>query len=117
VHSPRIYPIRVLTKLQRQNDLRIIRLSDDYLSVQSEVYLWDELIESPAMLMQNGMYYMFGSYLIGWDPNNNVYSTATSIFRPWSAWREFANNGANIYHLQSTFILPVGNTAVYMGDR
>jgi hypothetical protein len=94
-----------------------MRLSDDYLSVASEVYLFDQLIESPAMLKRNGMYYIFGSHLTGWDPNDNVYSTATSISGPWSARREFADNGANTYHSQSTFILTVGNTAMYMGDR
>ncbi|PGH23893.1 hypothetical protein AJ80_01955 [Polytolypa hystricis UAMH7299] len=101
----------------RENGLRIMRLSADYLSVESEVYTWSEKIESPAVLKKNGIYYMFGSHLTGWDPNDNVYSTATSMSGPWSGWKEFADDGSNTYHSQTTFILPVGDTAVYMGDR
>ncbi|KAF2013618.1 carbohydrate-binding module family 35 protein [Aaosphaeria arxii CBS 175.79] len=101
----------------RKNGLRIDLLSDDYLTVKSSTYVWKEKIESPAVIKKNGVYFMFGSKLTGWDPNDNVYSTATSLSGPWSAWKTFADSGSNTYASQTTFILPVGNNFMYMGDR
>lgn len=67
----------------RENGLRIMQLSEDFLSVESEVYLWDESIESPALVKRGGRYYMFGSHLTGWNANDNVYSTSTSLTGGW----------------------------------
>lgn len=60
---------------------------------------------------------MFASQLTGWNPNDNYYSTATSLSGPWSSWKKFADSGSNTYASQTTFILPVGNQFMYMGDR
>jgi hypothetical protein len=60
---------------------------------------------------------MFASQLSGWDPNDNYYSTATSLSGPWSGWKKFADSGSNTYASQTTFVLPVGDQFVYMGDR
>ena len=49
--------------------------------------------------------------------NTQVYSYATSLAGPWSEWTEFADDGANTYHSQTSFILPFGDSAIYMGDR
>lgn len=69
------------------------------------------------MVKKNGVYFMFGSKLTGWDPNDNVYSTATKITGPWSSWKTFADSGSNTYASQTNFILPVGDNFMYMGDR
>lgn len=61
---------------------------------------------------------MFASRLSGWDPNDNLYSTSTSISGPWSPWQLFAPQGSRTFSSQTTFILPVGqDMVVYMGDR
>ena len=60
---------------------------------------------------------MFASQLTGWNPNDNYYATATSLSGPWSAWKKFADSGSNTYASQTTFVLPVGDNFVYMGDR
>jgi hypothetical protein len=60
---------------------------------------------------------MFASQLSGWNPNDNYYSTATSLAGPWSAWKKFADSGSNTYASQTTFVLPVGDGFMYMGDR
>lgn len=36
---------------------------------------------------------------------------------PWSPWATFADVGSNTYDSQTNFILPVGDWAIYMGDR
>lgn len=46
-----------------------------------------------------------------------MYSYATSLAGPWSEWAEFADDGANTYSSQTSFILPFGDSAIYMGDR
>lgn len=60
---------------------------------------------------------MFSSQLSGWNPNDNYYSTATSLSGPWSSWKKFADSGSNTYASQTTFVLPVGPNFMYMGDR
>jgi hypothetical protein len=60
---------------------------------------------------------MFASQLTGWNPNDNYYSTSTSLSGPWSSWKKFADSGSNTYASQTTFILPVGDSYIYMGDR
>ncbi|KAI1845153.1 hypothetical protein JX266_008700 [Neoarthrinium moseri] len=101
----------------RENGLRIDALSSDYLNVTSATYLWSQSIEAPAILKKNGYYFMFGSHLTGWSPNDNVYSYATSLSGPWSSWTTFATTGSNTYSSQTNFILPFGSSAIYMGDR
>ncbi|KAK9413100.1 putative Glycosyl hydrolase [Seiridium unicorne] len=101
----------------RENGLRIDALTSDYLNVSSSTYLWSDSIEAPAILKQNGYYFMFGSHLTGWDPNDNVYSYATSLSGPWSSWATFATTGSNTYTSQTNYILPFGSSGIYMGDR
>jgi hypothetical protein len=85
--------------------------------VTSNVYTFAEKYESPAVIKKNGVYFMFASQLTGWNPNDNYYATATSLSGPWSSWKKFADSGSNTYASQTTFILPVGNNFIYMGDR
>ncbi|OCL10896.1 carbohydrate-binding module family 35 protein [Glonium stellatum] len=101
----------------RANGLRIDLLSSDYLSVVSTTHLFPDHIEAPAIIKKSGVYFMFGSHLTGWDPNDNVYATATSLSGPWSAWKTFADVGSKTYSSQTNYILPVGDNAIYMGDR
>ncbi|KAF7719546.1 Galactan 1,3-beta-galactosidase [Penicillium ucsense] len=99
----------------RPNGLRINRLTDDYTGVASNVYLWPDHIEAPAMFKKDGVYFMFGSQLTA--TNDNKYSTATKLSGPWSSWSNFAPSGTNTYDSQTSFILGVGSNVMYMGDR
>jgi hypothetical protein len=59
-----------------------------------------------------------GSRLTGWNPNDNLYTTSTSLTSGWSSWQIFTDKGSNTYFSQTNFILPVTNSlAIYMGDR
>lgn len=46
-----------------------------------------------------------------------MYSFATSLSGPWSEWTSFADVGSNTYNSQTSFILPFGNSPIYLGDR
>ncbi|KAF2456989.1 glycosyl hydrolase family 43 protein [Lineolata rhizophorae] len=108
----------------RENGLRIDALSADFLNVTFPTYVFSESIESPALVKHQGVYFIFGSHLTGWDTNDNVYATATSLSGLWSSWTNFADKGSNTYNSQTSFILPLrantnggGTEALYMGDR
>ncbi|OBT96717.1 hypothetical protein VE01_04071 [Pseudogymnoascus verrucosus] len=100
----------------RSNGLRIDKLSSDYLSVESTVYILADY-ESPAMYKSNGTYFMFGSSLTGWNANDNVYTTATSLLGPWAEWKTFAAPGSNTYSSQTTAVVSINGVVMYMGDR
>ncbi|KAF5022536.1 hypothetical protein F66182_5438 [Fusarium sp. NRRL 66182] len=102
----------------REYGTRIMALSDDYLNVTEITYEWQYFAESPAMLKQNGYYFIFGSHLTGWNPNDNVYSYARSLSGPWSEWTEFAPIGSRTFRSQVSYIQPLGSSnAIYIGDR
>ncbi|KFY72182.1 hypothetical protein V499_07649 [Pseudogymnoascus sp. VKM F-103] len=100
-----------------------------------KVHILDDY-ESPAMYKSNGIYFMFGSSMtgkillstlllwttadiktIGWNANDNVYSTATSLSGPWSGWNKFAAPGSNTYYSQTTAVVSINGVLMYMGDR
>ncbi|KAL4988338.1 glycosyl hydrolase [Aspergillus falconensis] len=102
----------------REYGTRIIRLTDDYLDVANVTFGWEYFAESPALIKRGETYFIFGSHLTGWSPNDNIYSTATSLSGPWTNWTEFAPVGSNTFSSQVNYILPLGtDKAIYMGDR
>ncbi|KAM0273211.1 hypothetical protein ACHAQH_008402 [Verticillium albo-atrum] len=102
----------------REFGTRIIALTDDYLNVTEVTFEWAYFAESPAVLKKNGYYFIFGSHLTGWNPNDNVYSFASSLSGPWSNWTEFAPVGSKTYRSQVSYVLPLGtDNAIYIGDR
>ncbi|MEV6942514.1 RICIN domain-containing protein [Streptomyces sp. NPDC051172] len=107
----------------RNNGLRIDRLSADYLSVDSAVTVLGSAgsVEAPAMIKKDGTYYVFGSHLTGWSLNDNIYATATSLSGPWSSFRNLAAPGTHTYGSQTANVITVqgssGTTYIYAGDR
>ena len=49
-----------------------MKLSEDYLAVDEITMEWEYFAESPAMVKRGSTYYIFGSHLTGWNPNDNV---------------------------------------------
>ena len=100
--------------------MRIERLNADYTAAQSTVATFQSL-ESPAMAKVGGRYFLLTSHLTGWNTNDNVYATATSLGGPWSGWANFAVSGTRTYDSQTSFLLPIagagGTNYVYVGDR
>ncbi|WP_431075133.1 family 43 glycosylhydrolase [Microbacterium phyllosphaerae] len=107
----------------RDNGLHIYRLRPDYCGVQSIVATLRQQdrpeigYESPTLVRHDGLYYVFGSDLTGWDLNDNKYATASALEGPWSPWRDFAPTGSRTFDSQVSVVLPVDGGHVYIGDR
>ncbi len=104
----------------RTKGLRIYRLSADYLRVVATVAVFPE-VESPALVKLAGRYYLLTSHRTGWNTNDNVYTTSTSLSSGWAPMKLFAPKGSKTFNSQTTFVLPVvgskGTTFMFMGDR
>jgi hypothetical protein len=115
----------------REHGLHIYRLSSDFLAVESIVATTlappsdhpagPHGYESPALVKVDGLYYLFGSDLTGWSPNDNKVATAPLLVGPWSEWLDFAPPGSRTFDSQTSVIVTVpGSRAtshVYIGDR
>ncbi len=102
-------------------DMIIYQLSDDYLTVKSQVVtvFAGKQREAPAMFKQGGRYYLITSAATGWDSNQAQYASATSIAGPWSGLTNLGDG--TTYDTQSAFVIPyVGSqttTYIFAGDR
>lgn len=103
-------------------DLRIARLSDDYLTpTPRDSMVFSEHREAPAIFKRNGIYYLITSGCTGWSPNAARLHTANSIWGPWTR-RGNPMQGAgadSTFGAQSTFVLPVQgrqDAFIFMAD-
>ncbi len=102
-------------------DLIIYELTDDYLDMKKQlVTLWKgSYREAPAIMKDNGRYFLVTSGATGWDPNQAKYATATSMAGPWTSLTNLGNDTA--FDSQSTFLIPVQGssktTYVFAADR
>jgi beta-xylosidase len=98
----------------------IAKLSDDYLSVEKEVCFVSSRLEGGALVRHDGLYYLIGSWMTGWNPNNNQYATAKSLAGPWSEFKDIAPPETKTYGAQSTMMIKVvgtrRTTVLFMGD-
>jgi hypothetical protein len=99
----------------------IAKLSDDYLNVDKQIALIPAPLEGGAVVHYQGLYYAIGSHLTGWNPNPNIYATATALAGPWSTFKDIAPPATKTYDSQSTLLLKVVGSkqtaVVYMGDQ
>ncbi|MEV6303333.1 RICIN domain-containing protein [Actinoplanes sp. NPDC051861] len=98
-------------------DLHIYRLTADYLNVASLVgNFWNDAHrEAPAMFKRGSTYFLLTSGATGWSPNQAKYATASSISGPWTGWTNVGDG--TTFRSQPTYVLQVGNSYLYMGDR
>jgi len=102
-------------------DLSLYSLSDDYTNMKAQLStLWaGSYREAPAIMRTADHYFIVNSAATNWDPNQQKFSSATSLNGPWSA---LANVGdATGFDTQTAFIIPVKGTKtttyIYAGDR
>ena len=98
----------------------IAKLSDDYLDVVEETCFIQSPLEGGALVKYDGLYYLIGSWMSGWAPNNNQYATAKSLAGPWSEFKDIAPKAKKTYGSQSTLMLKVvgskRTSVIFMGD-
>ncbi len=98
----------------------IAKLSEDYLDVAEETCFVQSRLEGGALVKYEGLYYLIGSWMTGWAPNNNQYATAKSLSGPWSEFKDIAPPETKTYGSQSTLMLKVvgskKTSVIFMGD-
>jgi hypothetical protein len=98
----------------------IYRLSADYLTLDTRMYLWNEgSREAPHMFKRNGVYYYGVSETNGIQPSPTRYYTATNLTGPWSAETMVTTTGSTTtYETQCDFVFPFTGPqgTVYMLD-
>jgi len=100
----------------RPNGFHIAKLSDDYMTVEKDMSLVKAPMEGGAIVHYKGLYYSIGSRLTGWDPNPNKYATAPTLEGPWTEFKDIAPPEKRTYGSQSTMLLKVDTTVIFMGD-
>ncbi len=108
----------------RENyDLRIARLSNDYLHHTKDDHLmFSEHREAPALVKRDGKYFLITSACTGWKPNAAAVHVAESLRGPWKRYENpMKGPEAEItFDAQSTFIFPVQgkeDQLIFMADR
>jgi beta-xylosidase len=75
--------------------------------------------ESPSLFKRAGKYYCITSGCTGWSPNAAECAVADAIHGPWQVIGNpcIGPDAETTFHSQSTFVLPVGDQFIFMGDR
>ncbi|HVX84035.1 MAG TPA: discoidin domain-containing protein [Phycisphaerae bacterium] len=110
----------------------IYALSDDYLTLDHRVYLWDiRSREAPHIFKRNGLYYYGTSRTAGIQSSGTSYYTATKLEGPWSPPKPLPTTGinggsssVNSWDSQVDFVYPFPNPKdpaqtfyMFAGDR
>lgn len=109
----------------RENyDLRIAKLTDDYLSPTTlDTMLFSKHREAPALLKYQNKYYLVTSGCTGWAPNKAALHVSNSLWGPWQHVQNNPMSGPNAdstFGSQSTYIQPVmgkKDRFVFMADK
>lgn len=104
-------------------DLRIARLSDDYLTpTTKDSMLFSKQREAPVLFKHHHKYYLITSGCTGWAPNKATIHEADHPFGPWTlVGNPMTGKNADItFYGQSAFVLPVHgkkDAFIYVGDK
>ncbi|KAI0093999.1 glycosyl hydrolase [Irpex rosettiformis] len=99
-------------------NFKITRLDDNYYNVTTQVsVLSGATLEAPGIVKRNGNYFLIASHTSGWAPNPNKFFSASSLSGPWSSQQDITTASTRTWYSQNAYDLPLGNNAIYMGDR
>jgi hypothetical protein len=103
-------------------EVRLVELSEDYLSVTTNDVVTGAHCEGPAMLKWNNKYYLLTSLCSGWDPNEASYYTCNKVLGtytkigspciPTSEKKTFNSQPSSIFKVPG-----YSNGFIYVGDR
>jgi hypothetical protein len=110
----------MISAANENRDLNVYRLTSNYTQVASLVKSWPgDVREAPALFKRGGVYFMVTSAATSWSPNQQKYSTATSLTGSWSGWQNVGD--ATAFGSQTTSVLPIQGSQttsyLYLGDR
>jgi len=101
----------------------ISQLTDDYLNTKGIISKGPQ-IEGQALWKMNGKYYLLGSHLTGWAPNQAVLCVSDSSQLNGATWTTLPviTTSSTTYDSQSTYVLPYRHPNgkmlyIFMGDR
>ncbi len=102
--------------------IRMVELSDDYLSLTTQDMDIEAHCEGPGILKKNGTYYLLTSGCSGWTPNPATYYTAKNILGPYTKQGNpfVGDAGNNSFNSQPCYIFKIPgykDAYLYMGDR
>ncbi len=101
----------------------VYRFSEDYLSLDQRLYLWDiRSREANHIFKRNALYYYGTSRTAGIASSETTYYTATNLAGPWSPARRLNTPGSsNSWDSQVDFVYPLkgteGTLYMFCGDR
>ncbi len=92
-------------------DVYIYELSDDFQSVVKGALMKGAEGEAPAMVKDNGTYYLFTSRLTGYKANCNTYFTSDNIWGPYEPRGKFASgpDEETTFRSQVAHVFPLEN--------
>ena len=101
-------------------DLVLYRLTSDYLDVAEQWTLFPgDHREAPVLFKEDNRYFLITSGATGWDSNQGLYSSSTSLTSGWVTWQNFGDD--KTFDTQSTSVFSVtgssGTSHFYVGDR
>jgi len=102
--------------------IRIVELSEDYLSITTNDVDIKAHCEGPGILKKNNTFYLLTSQCSGWTPNPGTYYTAPDIMGPYTSQGSpfIGDAGNNSFNSQPCFIFKIPgyrDAYLYMGDR
>ncbi|PLW33439.1 hypothetical protein PCASD_17338 [Puccinia coronata f. sp. avenae] len=107
----------IISSTRMNQDINIYRLTPDWHHVQELVttVLKGQAREAPAMIYENGTYYLFTSIAAGWYPSTGKYISASNITGPWSENRVAGNLGG--FSAQSGDVVKLGSSWFMHGNK
>lgn len=98
-------------------DTNIYQLTSNWTAIDSllTTVLKSQYREAPAVVKDNGTYYLFTSRAAGWYPSAPEYISATAMKGPWSESRYIGNTAT--FCTQSGSVKEADSSYVMLGDR
>ncbi len=103
-------------------DIRMVELSEDYLTVTKNDVVTNAHCEGPGVLKWNNVYYLLTSQCKGWTPNPATYYTASKVCATYTSKGSpcIGDSKNTTFDSQPGFIFKIPgftNGFLYMGDR
>lgn len=103
-------------------DVRMVELSEDYLTVTKNDVVTNAHCEGPGVLKWNNKYYLLTSQCKGWDPNPATYYTSSKVCGTYTNMGNpcIGDTKKTTFNSQPGFIFKIPgytNGFLYMGDR